>query len=358
MKLYSDLSLFSNNLAHIPLLYPFFGVCSGQEVCLEEGTFDEYIKHSMFQIVDIESADYTVLPIDWNLIKESDDLIQAASLFIRNSESHNKKTIIFHWSDFSNLDILDFTNCIVFATSLRKSQKKSCQEYGLPFWSEDILFKYYQGEMIPRIWNKTPTIGFCGYARSKTWKGKIRKFLINESGKLGINVSQMPATSWHEIRYEVLSLLQTNKNVETNFLIRNSFWGGAVNTVDKVEWDQEMRRKVRFEYINNIIHSDYSLCIRGTGNFSHRLYETLCCGRIPVFVNTDCVLPYEFAIEWKKYCVWVEEDEIPKIAEKVAAFHEQISPQDFIDLQYECRKLWKEWLSPEGFFNNFDRHFL
>jgi len=49
---------------------------------------------------------------------------------------------------------------------------------------------------------------------------------------------------------------------------------------------------------------------------SYRLYEALCCGRIPVFIDTDCVLPYDFMIDWKKYFVWVDQSELPLIAEK------------------------------------------
>ncbi len=95
-----------------------------------------------------------------------------------------------------------------------------------------------------------------------------------------------------------------------------------------------------------MLESDYIVCVRGSGNYSIRLYETLCCGRIPVFVNTDCVLPYEFKLKWKDYCVWIEESEISSISEKIIEFHDQLSSKDFVDLQYECRRIWKQWLSP------------
>ena len=75
-----------------------------------------------------------------------------------------------------------------------------------------------------------------------------------------------------------------------------------------------------------------------------------------IFVNTDCVLPYDFAIDWKKYCVWVEESELSSIAEKVLDFHSKLSDREFVELQYECRNLWEKWLSPEGFFKNIYRH--
>ena len=95
---------------------------------------------------------------------------------------------------------------------------------------------------------------------------------------------------------------------------------------------------------------------RGTGNFSMRFYETLCLGRIPIFVDTDCVLPYDFSLDWKQHCVWIDRSEIPFIAEKVADFHAALSPDDFIDLQRGNRELWEERLSTEGFYSHFYEH--
>jgi hypothetical protein len=102
------------------------------------------------------------------------------------------------------------------------------------------------------------------------------------------------------------------------------------------------------------LNSDYTLCVRGIGNNSVRFYETICCGRIPIFVNTDSVLPFEHLINWKALCVWVDEKEIDNIAEVVANYHKKISPQEFIDLQIQLRNIWKQYFSPEGFFNNME----
>jgi aminoglycoside phosphotransferase family enzyme len=44
---------------------------------------------------------------------------------------------------------------------------------------------------------------------------------------------------------------------------------------------------------------------------------------------------------------------IDRIAEKVAEFHQNLSEEDFVNLQHECRRFWKEWLSAEGFYTNF-----
>jgi len=157
------------------------------------------------------------------------------------------------------------------------------------------------------------------------------------------------------IRARALRALADSSAVETNFIVRDRFHGGALLPNGGVDFDR--MQMTRLEFVQNLVDSDFVLCARGAGNFSYRLYETLCCGRIPVFINTDCVLPYEFAIDWSNYCVWVDQDEMKWVADKIADFYSALSPQDFIDLQHNCRKLWEKWLSPQGFFANFFLHF-
>lgn len=113
----------------------------------------------------------------------------------------------------------------------------------------------------------------------------------------------------------------------------------------------------RREFVRNLRESDYGLCVRGSGNFSFRFYETLCMGRIPVFVDTDCVLPLDFDIEWRDYCVWVEADDVGRIGDRILEFHESLGEAEFEERQHACRRLWETHLSPEGFFASFHRHF-
>jgi len=81
------------------------------------------------------------------------------------------------------------------------------------------------------------------------------------------------------------------------------------------------------------------------GNFSVRLYETLLMGKIPIFVNTDCLLPLADEVDWKQHMVWVEWEERHLIVDKVLEFHKTISNEDFLELQRKNRKLWKEILT-------------
>ena len=82
----------------------------------------------------------------------------------------------------------------------------------------------------------------------------------------------------------------------------------------------------------------------------------MACGRIPLFIDTDCVLPFDFAIDWKRFGVWVDQADLRSVADRVAEFHDSISGEEFEELQVACRRLWEEWLSPEAFFANFHRH--
>ena len=122
------------------------------------------------------------------------------------------------------------------------------------------------------------------------------------------------------------------------------------------EMGPEVVSRSRLEFLENLLESDYVLCARGYGNYSHRLYEALACGRIPLFIDTDCVLPFDFAIDWKRFCVWVDQVDLRSVADRVAEFHASISGEEFEELQVACRRLWEEWLSPEAFFANFHRH--
>ena len=85
------------------------------------------------------------------------------------------------------------------------------------------------------------------------------------------------------------------------------------------------------------------------GEFSYRLYEILAAGRIPIFVNTRCVLPFEDEIVWRQHCVWIEENQISRAGEILAEFHSGLSAERFGAIQGANRRLWESRLSAIGF---------
>jgi hypothetical protein len=308
IKLYSgDISNIKNPTG---LLLPFSNVVPNSTT--DSTRWDVYSKKAseLFVFTDIENCDYALLPVEW----ESNN--EFITNFIEFCKTNNKKVIIFFNSD--SAEEIPVENSYIFRTSLYKSTNKK-NIFSVPGWSDDFLETHFESTLLCKLKTDIPIVSFCGY----------------------------PGNG---VRQQAIDLLNATTGIQTNFIIRNSFWAGALGNADKI-------KTARTEYIENIYNSNYVVCSRGSGNFSYRLYETLSLGRIPLFINTDCVLPYDFSVDWKKYCVWVDEKDILNIGNIIKEYHNSMSIHDFYDMQYNCRIFWQDYISPVGFFENLALHF-
>lgn len=242
----------------------------------------------------------------------------------------------------------EFSNITYLRMGGFKSQL-SQNNQGFPFSLSDQFQEiFHHDHPIPSDKNPKPIIGFCGHA-SLSQSKRVKEILkcIKENCR---RFFQKPSRKdWEPLfasayeRGKLLKSLQKSTLVKTNFIFRSHYRAGAQTN--------EQRYKTTLEYYNNISDSDYVLCVRGGGNFSVRLYETLMMGKIPVFVNTDCLLPFSDEIDWKKHIVWVEWEERKNIATIVNNFHSKLSNDDFMEIQIANRKLWKETLSIKNMIN-------
>ena len=73
---------------------------------------------------------------------------------------------------------------------------------------------------------------------------------------------------------------------------------------------------IRREYVENLRECDIALCVRGDANASQRFYEALSASRIPLFLDTDCVLPLEEVISYDDFMIRVPSREIADIAHR------------------------------------------
>jgi hypothetical protein len=326
-------------MPHALILYPFWGKNPEDPEDPLSGRFDDYAANGLdfLALAALEEADVAVLPFDWSSVQDD---VQAASAreFLARAGEAGKPAAVFFGSDSG--EPLPIEEAAVIRTSLFRSRRRS-NEFAQPAWSEDFVARYLGNELILRRKRAKPVVGFCGLVQRRPL-AFVRSRLLRR-----------PVGSGSTIRTAALGVLERERGVETNFVRRSQFLGGALagGTLDP-----KVMRRAREEYVRNMVESDYILCARGAGNFSYRLYETLSCGRIPVFVDTDCVLPYDFLVDWRDYCVWIDEREIDRAGERVAEFHERLTQKEFADLQRSCRRLWEEYIRPEGFFSNFHHH--
>ena len=249
----------------------------------------------------------------------SDDAATSGRLasFVGGAARYGKPAVVFCCSDSDAPIPCD--GAWVFRTSLSRSGGRP-RECALPAWSEDFVTSYLDGRLPLRRYARKPIIGFCGYVGT-------------------------------ELRSRALRVLSESSHVTPNLVMHDQFWAGALSSRFR---RASRMRAAREQFVRNLVESDYALCIRGAGNFSYRPYEALSCGRTPVFINTDCVLPFDETIDWRRLCVWVESRDIDMIDRKIVEFHDALDEAAFQQRQHECRRIWEEWLSPSGFH----RHLL
>ncbi len=306
--------------------------------------FGDYIQ--LFEYTNnIEEADFAMLPMAWNYYIENNKT-KLAEDFIKFCTINNKKVATYIAYDYG---VTPTVNDVYIFRQSGYQSKRLINQYSCPFFLSDQLARRYKREEIfLREKQSKPIVGFCGQAKVSTITNArhlatiaLNNFLYTTKLK-----SWEPQTLYPPVlrREKTLEILEQSNLIQTNFIKRTAYRGGA-NTPEEKE-------KTTFEYYENLIHSDYIVCIRGGGNFSVRLFETMMMGRIPLFINTDCVLPFDNFIDWKKQCVWVEESDVKFAPQILADFHNEIHPDDFKSMQLSNRNLWMKHLSIKGFFNS------
>ncbi|MFY0483512.1 exostosin domain-containing protein [Flavobacterium sp. PLA-1-15] len=245
--------------------------------------------------------------------------------------------------DFGRFQNIYFFRMGGFKMQLSQNNK------GFPVALSDHFQRIYKEKEIDvRAKQFIPTVGFCGHSDlsqikrlkeyAKFLKENLKRFLKRPFRE---DYESLFASAFQ--RAKLLKSFENSDKIITNFIYRKHYRAGAIS--------KEEREKTTLEYYDNIKNSDYVLCVRGAGNFSVRLYETLMMGRIPIFINTDCLLPFEDKIQWDKHILWIEWENRKNVAELVADFHQKISEKDFEMMQLENRKLWKEGLSVGNILN-------
>lgn len=331
LRVYTAKEYLKGDERYVATLYPFWGLYPDPPGDNDEGRFDEYARvgSDFFELVnDIDASDIVLLPFEWK--PNSPEHVRAAHGLSQEAARHGKRVIIFFNND--SAEDIPIENAIIFRTSFYRSTRRA-NEFAIPGWSVDFLSRYLGGQLPVRKKMEVPVVGYCGYVDYDyfTPMTLVKHALRIACGK--------DIKAGFPIRGAAVRTLRRDSRVMTNFICRSDFMGAAGSSA-------------RYEYARNIAESDYALVTRGTGNFSYRLYEVMSCGKIPVFVDTDCVLPFDHLIDWKRCCVWVDVKELDSLGDRIIDFHEKISSVEFEALQRAVRCLYEEWLSPVGFHKN------
>jgi hypothetical protein len=191
--------------------------------------------------------------------------------------------------------------------------------------------------------------GFCSTIREKCWTihqyddgalAKIKDCIHLSAGGVG----DIPIP---------LTCSKRNITVKMNPRLLCSFVGSPTHPI-REELRKALEGQYGFHYelfmganrdfVGMMIDSTFSLCPRGYGRTSFRMYEAIEAGSIPVYVSDVHWLPYTDVLDWDKFCVIVKESEIGSIVDRLRS----ISQERIAEMRAECIKLYDEYFSLDG----------
>ncbi len=293
-----------------------------------------------YQIVNsIEEANIVIVPVAIAYFFENNKR-QWLYDFINNGNTAHKPVWVYSSGDFG---ISLNSNVYTFRLGGFHS-KLNDKTFILPSFISDplgVLKKEF--ETIPK--KKLPSIGFVGHADGtiRKWGKEFSIFLYHNLKRMSKRVPDdfQPFYPSSIKRYQFLMALKENNQIETHFIFRKKYRAGVKSEAEKV--------KTTIDFFENIDNNPYIFCLRGAGNFSVRLYETLSMGRIPVVIDTDIRLPLDGIINWKKHCVIVTKN---NFSDRLINFHSTINEKDFIQMQINNRNLWLDYLNRDTYFSH------
>jgi len=302
-----------------------------------------------------EDAAFALLPFDWSHTHRSASAARIALEIAERARESRKPLLVFYWSDDERP--ISVPGAIFFRTSMRKGRDYWHRAFAMPGWLQDPL-EVGPPEMIgPRPWESRPRIGFCGLTSpAGSHDVRLRRLRRTVKGIAHLlGLARIPDLTPTLLRRAALDVLTGDQRVDTDFVERDQFFGGAA--LPDGTYDREKHATVRRDYSANILGTDYTLCIRGAGNFSHRYFDTLAAGRIPILVDTNGGLPFDFVIDWSSCGPIVPASSLRALPGAVLEFHSRLGARGFVERQRENRRLYEKYLSPEGFFSRFPLHF-
>lgn len=295
---------------------------------------DTHLPHEI--VTDPKEADFILVP---HYVKECSEQtkkhIAEVVLFAKNN---NKTACVFLSGDYA--DKVWFPDIVIFKATQYRHQKRE-NEIIMPPVSEDLARIF---GVQKRLKLEKPSIGFCGWAQTSTLKQVFltMRFNVVYLWDFIFRTHYAVKTKGIYFRSRVMSIFHKEKVTIHNFIVRKSFSG----RLDSVEIDP---KKARVEFVENIQHNDFSLCVKGDGNHSVRFFETLSLARTPFLIDTDVVLPLEKTINYKSFCVALSYKEMSKAPAFLASFYDSISDEAFEVMQQNARKTYLTYLTLPAF---------
>ena len=346
LRIFTDRAFLPDGFTHSMMLKPHWGDWVGHD-----GFAAYNAGGAEFQsLTGPDEADVALLPFDGGYLLSEDPAAsskarEAADRFAGVAAGAGLRVVVTTNTDSAAPIGID--GAINLRTAIDR-RRRAPGDYAMPGWFDDVVKNNLGGSIVVRDRADVPTVGFCGLASTSGPGPRRRLKMLARRALRSVGV-HMTLNDGVFLRKRAIDALGAHPGLRTDFIVRDQYFGGA-------KLDAEAGKRVRREYVDNLVNCDYALSARGYGNYSFRFFEALSVGRIPVLIDTDCVLPYDFLHDYREFCVIVPEDDVDRVGDHVRRFHDRLSPGAFRELQVRIRQFWLDWLSPHMYFRNFPRH--
>lgn len=288
-----------------------------------------------------EEADFFAIPFEYFFVEKynPDYLTRVYDA----AKKTGKKVLLFDYTDYSDRTPKLPSHAILFRVATYKHHKLK-NEIIMPYFVEDLGTRY---AICPKEKGIPLVVGYCGQTRFLNNFIKVKAVIkrIAYSLVLYSKHDVQPKTHVRGIFWRNIALQALRAGGITSQIIERSFYslhsfGVSLN-----------QNEIRKDYMENLRECDLALCIRGDANASQRFYETLSASRIPLFLDTDCVLPLEEIISYDDFIIRVSANNAAHISEYVHSFETKCSSAQFLEKECHAREAYEKYLRIDRFFS-------
>lgn len=117
------------------------------------------------------------------------------------------------------------------------------------------------------------------------------------------------------------------------------------------DWTSSVSEDAFGSFVDITSRSIFSLCPRGYGRSSFRLYEAMQLGAIPVFIYDQKWIPFEDEIDWSEFSVLIPAENINKIDEILSS----ISSEKIDSMRKKLSSAWESNFTMESIFKRISK---
>jgi len=294
-----------------------------------------------------ESCDYFVYP-KYFLLNDFKELKKYSD----EAKTYNKKVLVFSYGEIDDYINID-NNIIRFKRSTKR--KNPDNEFCLPPFPEDFLpYNNNSITLIKEQKDKKYSIGYTWYSDYYNlssflyyisvriiWIVFRRKYLKRLLMKLNnerIYGRLVNAGIGNYCRGKTIKYIKKLKKYEFDFIQR----GHALTTYTK--------DKMREQYIQNLIKSDFVLLVRWFWNYSIRQYEVLSLGKIPIYIDTWAKLPFQDKIPYDELFIRVPIKKVHNIGKYIDSYIRK-NQWNLTKIQKKIRDIYEEYFVMKNYYS-------